>query len=181
MAQPYQQLVNDHQHLRTLLRFLRKEIQAYDDTLVETDTALVMEALEYLKDYPQLYHHPLEEAAMDCLLERGQGDPAALATIRAQHRELEQKTSELETLFEMIYADHVVPVQRIKEQLNQYLDLQFQHLETEDQYLFPILAAQLSTADWDNIGRLIAGRPDPLFRKQQVETYSELSRHLALS
>lgn len=180
MTNPFQQLVDDHRHLRQLLRFLRDEVDRYDDAMQETDIALVVEALDYMSNYPQAFHHPLEEAAFDYMAERDIGDDEVVATIREQHRELERETTELARLFDMIYNDHIVPVDRIKSALNKYLDLQFRHIETEDEEIFPVFEQELSDRDWKAIAGRVTEKHDPLFHTPQLETYGRLSRNLGL-
>lgn len=180
MATPLDRLVEDHQHLRILLRYLREQIRYYDDPEVETDLPRVIEALEYLSSYPQVFHHPLEEAAFDYMEARKLGNAVVIEKIRGQHDELEHKTTELQGLFERIYNDQVVPVSRIKETFDRYLDLQFQHLETEDQEIFPVMKESLKAADWDKIEAVVDAAEDLLFRPRAGESYAELSASLGL-
>lgn len=180
MATVLDQLVEDHHHLRTLLRYLREQISHYDDPSVETDLPCVMEALDYLHGYPQVYHHPLEDAAFDDLEERAIGDAAVIEKIRSQHHELEQETAAVRQLFEAIYNDQVVPVSRLKETFNRYLDMQFRHLQTEDEEIFPVMADAFSASDWERIAAKVDPADDPLFRPGSIETYRELSASLGL-
>lgn len=180
MATPYQQLVQDHRNLIRVLRFLRDEIGHYDDMMRETSVSQVLEALDYISNYPQAFHHPLEEAAFAFMEEHGIGDTAVMEKIRRQHEELERETAELLQLFNMIYEDHVVPADRIREALNRYLDLQFEHIETEDNEIFPTFENELTAQDWKTIARKVDQKDDPLFHTPHVESYSELSRSLGL-
>lgn len=180
MATPYQQLVQDHRNLLRLLRFLRDEIGHYDDIMRETNVSQVLEALDYMNNYPQAFHHPLEEAAFDFMEEQGIGDTAVVKKIRLQHEELERETAELWQLFNMIYEDHIVPADRIREALNRYLDLQFEHIETEDNEIFPTFEKDLTAEDWKTIAAKVEKKDDPLFHVPHVESYGELSRSLGL-
>lgn len=180
MVKPYEQLVDDHKNLRKLLRFLREEIAHYDDVNVETDLARVREALDYLSSYPQSYHHPLEEAAFDILEQRNVGDASIIEKIRGQHTVLQSATAELFHIFDLIHGDHVVPVDKVKTALDQYLDLQFYHLEFEDKEIFPLFEQVLSSDDWERITSEVAPTRDPLFHPSSIETYRELSISLGL-
>lgn len=180
MPTPFNQLVEDHQHLRKLLRYLREQISHYDNPDVETDLPRVIEAMDYLSSYPQSYHHPLEEVAFDYMQARNLGDACVIDRIRRQHAELERATADVQTLFENIYADHVVPASRLKETFNHYLDMQFQHLETEDEEIFPVMNESLSLTDWEKIALEVEAVKDPLFRPGSIESYRELSESLGL-
>jgi hemerythrin-like domain-containing protein len=180
MSKPFQQLVTDHRNIKKLLQYLRNEVKHYDDALEDTDTARILEALDYLSDYPQNFHHPMEEVAMDLLVERNVGDKDAILKVRAQHQEIERETRKLADLFEQIYNDQIVPVSRIKEQLARYYDLQSLHLETEDKTIMPLFEKTFSEADWDWISCQVENRHDPLFFAPYTESFQELSQSLAL-
>lgn len=181
MATPYDKLIDDHRNLRKLLRFLREEIGHYDDPDVDTDLARVREALDYLGSYPETYHHPLEEAAFDVLEQKNVGDTAVIEKIRGQHIELGRATAELTRTLDLIYSDHAVPVDTVKAALNQYLDLQFTHLECEDKDIFPLFEKALSSDDWERIAAQVDPTQDALFYPSSIETYRELSDSLGLS
>ena len=83
-------------------------------------------------------------------------------------------------LFEAIYNDQVVPVSRLKETFNRYLDMQFRHLQTEDEEIFPVMADAFSASDWERIAAKVDPADDPLFRPGSIETYRELSASLGL-
>lgn len=179
MDNPYRQLLEDHRYMLTLLRVLREEVAKYDDPQQATNVNLVMEALEYLDDYPRTFHHPLEEAAFDYLLEHSLGDTGAIEKIREQHEDLERETGELIRLFEIVSSDQVVPVSRIKETLSKYLDLQFTHIETEERDIFPAIEEHLGPEQWEGISGRIRHRRDPLF-SGSPRSYPELVRRLGL-
>lgn len=159
---------------------MRDEVTLYDDTLRQTDLTNILEALDYISEYPQVFHHPTEEAAMDILEERNLGDNNMIQRIRHQHIEIEKETRELVKLFDMIYNDHAVPISRVKEQLARYYDLQFVHLETEDKHIMPLFDQYLSDEDWQRVASKVKYIDDPLFHPHYVESYRELSQHLGL-
>lgn len=108
------------------------------------------------------------------------GNAVVIEKIRSQHDEQEHETAELQSLFERIYSDQVVPVSRLKETFDRYLDLQFQHLETGDHEIFPVMKEGLSAADWGRIEAVVDTAEDLQFRLGAIESYSELSASLEI-
>ncbi len=180
MHQLYKQLLDDHRNLATLLRFVRDQVARYDDDDRETHVDLILEALEYISDYADAVHHPLEEAAFDQMAEKSLGDPEVIELIRHQHEELASEKAKVTGLFEMIFNDHAVPVDKLKATLDHYLDLQFAHMEAEESKILPVMSEQLTAEDWDKIAARIASQPDPLFHHKGAESYAALRRELEL-
>lgn len=177
MNNPHRQLLKDHEHLVTLLRLLRAEVQKYDDSEEETDVNVVVEALDYLNDYPNSYHHPLEEASFDYLIQNNLAYSEVIQKIRSQHQRLEEETAELFRMFQLVSRDQIVPVSRIKDALNRYLDLQFEHIDTEEKEIFPVMEKSLGPDDWKEINSRIRYYRDPLFNGP-APSYPELKQKL---
>lgn len=175
----YERLLEDHQRIAKVLNFLRHQLALYNDPDREPSLNVVMEALDYIDAYPDVVHHPLEEIAFDAMEQRGIGDVGAIERLREQHKVLAEKTASLRDLFESILQDHPVPIEKVAEELTDYVNLQFDHMNTEESEILPRMQAEFSESDWAEIARQVEQRPDPLFEDLPSESFEELSREMA--
>ncbi|CAA0123757.1 Uncharacterised protein [BD1-7 clade bacterium] len=156
MTDMYTQLVEDHVVLTDLLNSLEVVFSHYDEnTDFNPDLGLILDTLEYITNYPEAYHHPLEERAFKYLLKRHMGDANIIREIQTQHIALEEETLELTRLFNAVANDCVVPIEELKTRLRHYVDAQRQHISTENINIFPVLA-KLEESDWWDIASGLA-------------------------
>lgn len=177
---PVQQLRQDHANFSRVLDMLQREVGGYGQSLRDSDIDLIMQSIDYIRGYPQLFHHPLEDAAIDYLQAREVGVWEELERIRRQHTQLERETLRLSWLFQLVYSDHVVPMERIKECLQRYLDLQSKHMAREEAALFPLFENHIDDAGWRKILLGISRVSDPLFGHAEWDAQTNLRDNLGL-
>lgn len=185
MAHIYRQLMKDHRNLECVLKVLEQEIGRYetetDDPETEPNIPLVLEIMDYLHYYPELFHHPLEEEAMALLERIGQGDPEQIARIRQEHVELEDASNDVRNLVNGISLGNPVSLVTLHQSLDKFLDQQRQHIRSEEATVFQDIKA-LPLADSDAIAGRVEHRDDPLYSEansRQASQYNELIQRLA--
>jgi hemerythrin-like domain-containing protein len=163
MSKLYQQLVQDHINLTRLLETLRYEVADYDqEDWYQPQLPVIRGALDYIRVYAEVFHHPLEEHVFDYLLERNILDRNLVTTIVSQHDELEIATEQLQEQFDELSEDVSVPIDELKESLQDYLRLQLNHLAAENEKIFPAIS-ELDKEAWSEITRKMAIHHTPLF------------------
>lgn len=163
MSKLYRQLVQDHINLTRLLETLHREVSEYDqEDWYHPHLPAILETLDYIRVYAEVFHHPLEEHVFDYLLQRNMLDHKVVTTIVSQHDELEIATEQLRDQFEEISEDVSGPIEDLKESLQNYLRLQLNHLEAENEKIFPTIA-ELDGGAWQEITDMLAIHHTPLF------------------
>lgn len=159
----YRQLVQDHVNLSRVLEVLRIAVEDYDaEDWYHPNMPLILDALEYIRTYPEIFHHPLEERSFDFLLKQKMVDASVIEEIHKQHSDLEEATERLQQQFDAVANDCVVATGELKDEFSDYLALQMDHLQTENEKLFPILA-NIDERDWWDIASCMVLRQDPVF------------------
>ncbi len=93
-------LVDDHINLRyTLVVLARYVTQCQSITDLQRSSDFIKVALDYLCDYPELFHHPVEERLIQFLLVKDPSIRTVSDNIAQQHRELENTTRQLRQQF----------------------------------------------------------------------------------
>ena len=143
-------LVDDHINLRYTLVVLSRYInqcQTSDDMMRSSDFIRV--ALDYLCDYPQLFHHPVEERLIEFLLSR---DPSILNIgddVAREHRQLERNTNALRERFsDELHIANDEYLRALKEQLLDMIEQHHNHMEHEEKYFLPLLERVMSRENW---------------------------------
>ena len=141
-------LLVEHDHLLKSLNFL--EMEFLDLCRGGTpDYALLRSILEYIQEYPEQVHHPLEDRIFSILLER-MDETEVIQELTAQHAELEIETRKLSESLKLLEKG-AVSMEEIKKQLSTFLIKQRQHLYIEEEIVYPLIERTLTIEDWEQL------------------------------
>ena len=154
----------DHKRLARILNAL----QAWSEEDTEYDAATIDRVgamIEYLADYPETMHHPLEDRVFDLLLLRSLSteDRNIVVKNAKQHRDLSDRTKALAVGFDQaLSADHFTP-EKLKQHAQEYVRIQFDHMGFEENVVFPVAEREFTAEDWASIESAERLSHDPLF------------------
>lgn len=171
------QLQIDHRNMRQLLRILEEELQAYHSR-GSADFELMKQILEYTLHYPNLIHHPREEALFRRLLERDPVSKAMAGDLTKEHEELARLTHRFAAALHNVAHDVELPRALFDKLADEYVMRSRHHMETEEQKFFPRLVAVFSDADWADFDGLVAKGYDPLFGTTIEKYYKTLHQKI---
>ncbi|MRI34059.1 hypothetical protein EOPP23_13765 [Endozoicomonas sp. OPT23] len=171
----------DHEHILKLLQAVDYEIKAYDADNDRTPRlAIIVGALDYLQNYPDSFHHPLESQLMKRLKPRVTDSDLlqSMVEIDQQHDQIRELTIELVETVNAISTDHVVPIKKLVSSYQSYVDLQRAHVQKENRVMIPAMKAYLTSEDLELAEQELLATPDPLFGKYLWESYEGLYQYL---
>lgn len=175
------QLQTDHRNLRRVLTVLEQEIAKYDtEDTQDADTpdlSLIMEIMDYMHTYPEFYHHPLEEAAFDCLETHRLASSSKTRMIRSDHDQLEREGNELRSLMRRIHFGQPVAIDQVHQALSDYTWHMREHMRQEEELVFPLFERLDDDSD-RAIRDTIRHRHDPVFDEHKQEQYDVLLSRL---
>ncbi len=141
-------LLVEHDHLLKSLNFL--EMEFLDLCRGGTpDYALLRSILEYIQEYPEQVHHPLEDRIFSILLERID-ETELIQELTAQHAELEIETRKLSESLKLLEKG-AISMEETKKQLSTFLIKQRQHLYIEEEIVYPLIESALTIEDWEHV------------------------------
>lgn len=157
---------------------LRKEMLAYSNPERQPDILLLLDIMDYLRNYSDAFHHPLEDRvyAQMRLLVTDKLLAEQLDHIELQHAWLHVLARRLEGHFEAISNDQAVPIARLIEDYQQYIDMAEQHIAWENEHLLPAIERHLPHQQMKQILQEIAVVQDPLFGERRRDAYARLYR-----
>ncbi len=174
-------IIQDHQHLSRLLDCLDYEVSGYREGSDHApDLPIILEALDYLNNYPNTFHHPLETRLMARLRPRLIEKSARIQfdLIEQQHKQIEALTQKLMADFTIVAADQVVPVNLLLAECRLYSEFQRDHMKLENEIMIPAMKKLLTEEDFALVEDDLRHNPDPLFGAHLWENYESLYEYV---
>ena len=166
-------LHNDHLNFAKLLEFLEKQLQLLKDCK-RTDLESVLDALRYMKEYPDLIHHPLENVVFKYFLDHYDDVNKELNLLLQEHNELPELTNKLIEMLQAALANEPQEREKLSGYLKEYIHVQKEHMNKEESPVYPVMDSTLSDDDWENINSELVFVKDPMFGDKAKHSYQEL-------
>ena len=172
-------LHTDHKHIGRVLTVLENQIRKLDDDGEGPDFDLLANLIDYISEYPDAIHHPLEDQLFDHLVNKGL-TPSERKLVFAnlgKHVEIIAATKKLAQDVATVLNGAVISAIRLKEHVDEYIHTQRSHMWVEEQQLFPLAEHMFSDEDWVQLEQLCEAAQDPLFDKT-LARYEDLYRYI---
>jgi len=178
MSAVTQQLIHDHAHMLRVLACIDHCARRYfSEDREEQDLEILLLSLEYMNNYADQFHHPLEEKAMSMIKPGGAMPAEDISRLNQQHTEITAMTDELLAMFEAIANDQVIPYDRINQRLDEYIQLQYAHLKFENEHFIPVIDSSPSAAQMEPLLEILNQSEDPMFTEHREE-FEDLYHYL---
>jgi len=173
MSKVLETLHREHFETATLLDLLEREL-GYFKAGQRVDYELMSLIVQYLTDYPERCHHPLEDLIIERLEDKPGDKLKLIGDLRAEHKELSKKLHRVHELVEVIYRSIPIEVATFDDALRQFLDSQRDHMRREELALFPLAGTILTDRDWHEIEARATIEADPLYGDPPQDKFREL-------
>lgn len=180
MNEIFQQLCSDHKHMQRLLDVFENLLAQLGGQERDPATlSLILEALDYFSVYPDQWHHPVEDLVFDHLQDKPVGVRDIIDSTLEEHQQIATATRRMNKLFYAVANDAAVEREQLFGAAREYIDLQRNHLEKENEILFPLVAQYLTQADWDDVRMKLVARESAHFHDGVRRLYESLYENLA--
>lgn len=174
------QLQDDHRHIADLLDVLEQEMADFASS-GDIDIELVLGIMDYIKYYPDVFHHPLEELVFDHLLVHEDAVPA-IEALQDEHVKLPVMAKDVRLVLMRWRREGELADRTIADELARaYVNAQRRHMKLEQDKVFPLAIEKLDESDWEQIDEyavVSAPTSDPIFGPNVYERYRQLRRRL---
>lgn len=171
-------LIREHGNIEMLLLMLDSYFAAMNAG-EEVDEALLLDAMTYMTDFVDAFHHAKEQLAVDTVASRAPKVATARAELGAQHRRISEMGAWLRATLEGVLRDEPVSRAKLVGVGLAYTAEMRRNMELEETVVFPALVEALDANAWRLIEAKIGPQPDPLFGEAVHQRYAELFRELA--
>lgn len=173
MASIIGQLRREHVDLAALLDILEHEIDAIDE-VGSGNIDVILGVLEYVRNYPELFHHPKEDALYRRLQHRAPKTIDAIGDLMKEHDDLGLLTEDVMEIFENHRADNGIGRARMVARSRDYLKVYREHIRIEEEFFLPAAERYLTAEDFEDVELSSPNPTDPLFPASEQELYREL-------
>ncbi|MCL6414350.1 hemerythrin domain-containing protein [Aestuariirhabdus sp. Z084] len=180
MQQLIERLYEDHKHLSRVINCLQKEMYGFSGGPDAPDMSVILDAMDYIRNYPDAFHHPLEDRIYAQMESRISDTELLqmLQRIELQHHQLHALSTRLQNDFHAIANDQAMPVERLLNDFQAYHELIAEHMKCENRYLIPAIEQYLQPEELEAIREELDARPDPMFGGQLLAQYEGLYKYL---
>ncbi|MEW8044929.1 MAG: hemerythrin domain-containing protein, partial [Candidatus Thiodiazotropha sp.] len=174
-----EKLHKDHINLARLLDLLSRELDALSAGR-EANFDLKIEMLDYIEHYAEQSHHPTEDQINKIAFGKKsmQAHKALYDRICKEHGDLIGLARTYRKTLEGAMQGEVLLREEVETRGREFVALQRQHIDLEEQEVFPLVENTLSDKDWQKLEGQISHGEDPLFHRQDFNRFRSLIDYL---
>lgn len=177
MSKTVSRLKTDHRRMRNVLSALEAKVEELGHTVSDADADHLFCLIDYLAEYPDKIHHPLEDRVMLQLVQADHEQRERIDMLAGQHVDLKNRTRDL--LTDVNALDSADALKAFKRDVLSYIELQREHMRFEEEKIFSLAQKILSSASWQHLDEEGATTEDPLFDKLE-RRYGAIYKYLTV-
>lgn len=177
MATPLDTLREDHGNTARLLDALARQIGIFAEEGTP-DYDVIVGVAEYFLDYPDLCHHPKEDAIAARLLATQPVEAAAIADLAGEHELARERARRFRRTMRELLGETDIARAAVVEAAGRFIAFERQHMQMEEAVFFPLADRLLTPADWRAIEAELSERTDPVFGATLAESFRTVSERL---
>jgi hemerythrin-like domain-containing protein len=141
--------------------------------------ALMRDAVQYLRHFPDRHHHAREDIVFRRLAERDPGIRPLLLRLEQEHRVIGSAGEALLRCLNEIANDAWIARAEVESAAATYLAYYMKHIEDEDRNVLSLARKLLTPEDWAAISAAHPPGRDPLFGEAADPRFRELRRQIS--
>nr|VFK45141.1 MAG: Hemerythrin-like domain-containing protein [Candidatus Kentron sp. TC]VFK50386.1 MAG: Hemerythrin-like domain-containing protein [Candidatus Kentron sp. TC] len=169
MSGMIKQLHTDHMNMARLLDLIDEQMEVFQ-TGGAPDYVLMADIMQYMTNYPDLFHHPAEDLIFGRLAELDEGTRPVVTDLMREHVALTSQGEMLLNLLKTIMNEYPVEREDLESGVREYASMLRAHMNREEGRIFPIAREALKEEHWEEIETAMGNMEDPLFGKKTIET-----------
>src|SRR6202165_992996 len=165
MSNPVSHWHAEHVNFSRLLDILEKQLDEFHEGGTP-NYELMVDVVSYLRHFPDLHHHPREDAAFALLAKHDPAMKIPLERLRQEHRVIAAAGEDLLRTLNELTADAMIARAAVEAVAAMYLVYYRHHIVTEEKEVLPRAAKLLTAKDWKAVAAAVPAGLDPLFRER---------------
>ncbi|HEY6239720.1 MAG TPA: hemerythrin domain-containing protein [Burkholderiales bacterium] len=179
MSDPVSHWHAEHANFSRLLDILEKQLEAFH-LGGEPNYELMVDIVSYLRHFPDVHHHPREDAAFALLVKHDPAMKIPIERLRQEHRVIAAAGEDLLRTLNEVTSDALISRAAVEAVASMYLVYYRHHIASEEKDILPKAAKLLTEKEWKAVAGAVPAGLDPLFGSRSEGGYRELRRHIAL-
>ena len=167
------QLHKDHVNIMRLLDLMEAQLGLFREG-ERPDYGLMLDIMQYMTSYPDLFHHPKEDLMFRRLTERDPGARLVVKDLINKHVVLADQGAQLLASLQNVVNDVMIERDVLESQGRAYIETLRHHMDVEEGQVFPLAQELLLPEDWAAIDEEMQAMDDPLFGEVVAQDYATL-------
>ena len=168
------ELHQDHIHLIRLLKMLVRHVHVLQED-GDPDFTMMIDIVEYIRNYSDVHHHPKEDQVYKVFKENYDQATNIVDGLHNEHQQIPKVTIAFQQLLEgALNGSIIIDRNELSERVTNFIDIQMNHLNLEEQKLFPLINKVMQESDWAKVEAQMVEKDDPLFGTQVEGGYEDL-------
>ena len=152
----------DHQRLAAVTSAMLDFVRALGDGGSTADPIVLRAMLYYIREYPEQFHHPMEDRYLFAPLRSRTDDlDDVLDELQCEHVEGDVRMRNLEHALTRYELKGEAALLGLRTLMEQYVAFCAEHRRVEETVILPAAGRFLSQADWTRIDAAVGHRLDP--------------------
>jgi|SRR4051812_39956934 hemerythrin-like domain-containing protein len=151
----------EHRIIAKLLHLIDRQVMLFAES-ASPDLDLLRLIMEYTQSFPDLYHHPKEDAIFAKLKMREPALTAQVDRLLEDHRNMQQVSRKFALLVQQLIDDATMPRDAFIKAAVDYVDFQRNHMMREFTEVLPAASRVLTAEDWAELEAAADHGIDPL-------------------
>lgn len=173
MTDIIQRLEQDHLNISKLLALLEKQTEHFARGEY-TDYQIITDIMNYIVNYPDVYHHPHEEIIFDALKSKDKSTASLIDEITSEHAAMSAESAAILDEMIEIQGNAIFSREEIVTRLQKFIKNYHEHIRKEETGLFALAREKLGADDWQTVEDEIGGSMAPQFNTVLDKEYQNL-------
>ena len=177
MSKVVWKLREDHRNMARLLNLVGREIDVFEKG-EHPDYELIETILDYLMNFPDHLHHPVEDMIYRKLEARDPEAVKSIGDLTGEHERLYQSIHRFFAALQNVLQDETLPRDWFSGVAREYHDSLLRHMQMEEVLFLPAAMRALSAEEWKEIETELGNEKDPLFGGEADRRYKALHKEI---
>jgi hemerythrin-like domain-containing protein len=171
-------LTEAHRNMERVLTLIQLQMDSLKDGSDPDGFLLLSNAIGYMRNYPGVIHHPVEELIFGKLIQHAPETRTVCARLHEQHQTFRQRESTLLRRIHSAQAGDMGACQQVKTAGKAYCTEHANHIRSEEVDLIPWAVRWLDEDDWTEIHARARASIDPALERNDLKQYDNLYDYL---
>lgn len=167
-----------HRNMERVLTLIQLQMDSLKEGSDPDGFLLLSNAIGYMRNYPGVLHHPVEELIFGKLVKRAPETRTVCARLHDQHQSFRQRESTLLRRIRSAQAGDVAACRQVKTLGKAYCTEHANHIRSEEIDVIPWAVRWLGAEEWAEIGAQARASIDPSLERNDLKQYDNLYDYL---
>lgn len=174
---PIEVLRVEHRKIARLLDLLERQLTLLENERLP-DYELLTEIADFLRTFPDLYHHPKEDLIVRAIAARDREAGMELRLLEAEHEEGSRDLQRFSRALIDMLMEPETRRERFLDVAKAFLAHERRHMAWEEGRFFDLAEAHLTNADWAEIETKFERLSDPCFERESQFRFDRVCREI---